>query len=752
MTGISYAGSGGTKHAGSLFVAGIVLSALTEAIASTALSLARNDIIGDIYATPDEFAWLDIGYTASKLVGFMAAAWLMTHINPRTLIIASTLIMGAACGIAAVTYQLHLLIALRIIQGLSGGILLVAGQSVIFLVYPHSCQPILQAVFAMGSVVAPATIAPALHGWLIDSQSWVWIFFSVVPVTLAAVGLLLSGDTPKRFLATRLPFDWTGFALVTVTFFCLTYVLNQGSRWRWFEEPCIVWITLIGAAALLALLGQQALARRRGLFDFTLFRSSDFAFAFIVSFVAGAALFGSAFLIPSFAVSVLAFTATDAGQLLLPSGVFFVAALLVAAFLVHACGAPPISTVPFGILMIMAAMWMLSGSTIESGPGDMMAAMLLRGFGLGFLFLSITLIAFSELSDQNRTAGIGLFNAGRQFGGLLGVAGLQTMIDYNAAANATVLGASVTAGTPAVGERLGAMSAILAAKGMDSVAAGRAAMGLLGRTLTGQSTVLAFDTAFAAIALLFVVAAPVLVSIKVAFALHAKRRAAQLSQTGPLCTNLAMKPHREINTVERSELHEDIVLSVSQVLARACDAPVDLDGILDRAGLSKEEVLRAFRSSDNLIVAIAEHKATLISQPLVTRARPSTIEDARETLNEFGRVAWKEYSTTLVGFIRMLMTEGASNPALKRRVHDAGQLAVVIELRKFLSTASERGIFSVTDAQLYAEQLLGMLREPLYQTLMLSPAPRQERAAADRVAASIESFIDGCSSSRNIIR
>ena len=57
----------------------------------------------------------------------------------------------------------------------------------------------------------------------------------------------------------------------------------------------------------------------------------DFCFAFIVSFVAGAALFGSAFLIPSFAVCVLAFRPTDAGLLLLPSGAFFVGTLLVAA-------------------------------------------------------------------------------------------------------------------------------------------------------------------------------------------------------------------------------------------------------------------------------------------------------------------------------------------------------------------------------------------------------------------------------------
>ena len=126
------------------------------------------------------------------------------------------------------------------------------------------------------------------------------------------------------------------------------------------------------------------------------------------SFVAGPALFGSAYLIPSFAVSVLAFTATDAGQLLLPSGVLFAGSLLAAAFLIQVVRVPPIATVPLGILMIMAAMWMLSGSTADSGSADMMPAILLRGFGLGFLFLSITLIDFGSLDPGRLAAGIGL--------------------------------------------------------------------------------------------------------------------------------------------------------------------------------------------------------------------------------------------------------------------------------------------------------------------------------------------------------
>lgn len=507
---------------GLLLFGGILIASLTEAIASTVLSLGRNDMLGDIHATPDEFAWLDVGYTTSKLIAFMASPWLMSRIEPRTLIVGATLVMGAASGIAAVTTHLNLLIAIRIVQGLSGGLLLVVGQGMIFLGYPRARQPILQALFAMGAVVAPATIAPAFQGLLLDCQSWTWIFLSVIPLALVAAGLLMLADTPASAAAANAPrpCDWIGLCLISAALFCLTYVLIQGARWDWFEEPRIRWLTIIGVTASVMFLVQQILIRDTGLLDLTLFASKDFSFAFIVSFVAGAALFGSAFLIPVFAVSALSFTPTDAGLLLLPSGGLFIGSLLIAAFVIQAHGAPPIATVPFGIVMVMMAMWMLSGSTSESGADDMMHAILLRGVGLGFLFLSITLIAFSDLSPRNLGAGIGLFNTGRQLGGLLGVAALQTLINHQVASNNVVLGTYVVAGNPAVIARLKTTTTMLSSKGLDAVDASHAAMTLLVRAVVRQSTVIAFDTAFIAIALLFVVAAPAVIAVKVGLSRH----------------------------------------------------------------------------------------------------------------------------------------------------------------------------------------------------------------------------------------
>lgn len=525
MTATVMAPGRAAGSAGSLLVAGLVLAALAEAIAGTALSLGRADIIGDIHATPDEFAWLDVGYVAMKFTGFMIAPWLLGRLGAHNTMLGATLVIGAACAAAAMTTSLDLLVALRSLQGLSGGLLLVVGQTILFQVYPRAQQPLIQAAYAMGAVVAPATLAPALQGWLVDSHSWLWIFLSVAPLSLAAAGFMLFAGGSAIPTADRRPFDPVGLVLLGASLFCLTYVFSQGSRWDWFEAPRIVWLTALGAAALVGFIGQQVLIGGKGLLDFSAFGSDDFTFAFIVSFVAGAALFGSAWLIPSFAVSVLAFTPTDAGLLLLPSGGLFVAALLLAAFLMKARRMPPIATAPLGILLTMLAMWMLSRSTHESGAGDMMAALLVRGAGLGFLFLSITLVAFGGLGRAALASGIGLFNTGRQLGGLIGVAALQTMISHDTAANQTALAAHVTAGAPAVSERLAATTSLLMAKGMDAAAAAPAAASLLGRAVGGQSTVIAFETAFNSLVLLFVFAAPVIIAVKIGLARSARARA-----------------------------------------------------------------------------------------------------------------------------------------------------------------------------------------------------------------------------------
>jgi DHA2 family multidrug resistance protein len=193
----------------------------------------------------------------------------------------------------------------------------------------------------------------------------------------------------------------------------------------------------------------------------------------------------------------------------------------------------------------------------------------------------------------------------------------------------------------------------------------------------------------------------------------------------------------------KQEARTGIVLAVRQALADPHDALAGIGPILARAGCDERNVELAFDDADALIVAIAEHQAGLLSQPLTAEARLSTVVDTRDILVAFGCLAWQEYATTLVGFVRMMIAEGTRNPQLKERVYEAGPASVTSSLRGFLSEASKSGILSISDAQLAAEYLMGMLREPLYQALMLNRLPNDE-PAAERVEASVARFIDGC--------
>jgi DHA2 family multidrug resistance protein len=200
----------------------------------------------------------------------------------------------------------------------------------------------------------------------------------------------------------------------------------------------------------------------------------------------------------------------------------------------------------------------------------------------------------------------------------------------------------------------------------------------------------------------------------------------------------------------RQDSRADIVSAISEALAHPGDASAGSNGIFERSGCSQDDIWSAFESVEDLVVAIAEHEAFVISQPLVRRGRPITLDDARDTLIAFGLVAWREYATTLVGFVRMMMAEGARNPTLKKRVYEAGLEIVTRRLREFLSEANERGVLPISDAQVCAEQLMGLLREPLYQALMLNPVANQKGTAPDRVKANIERFLHGCASVRGV--
>lgn len=497
--------------------AGLTVAVLMDALNGTIFTIARPQIMGNAAATPDEASWINLGYLMAKVAYLPAAAWLVDRLGETRAFLLSATLVVAASILCALPIGLDAFVAARIAQGAAGALLLVAAQTILFRLFPKTRQGLVQALYALGIVMAPTTLAPAVQGWLTDDFSWTWVFWLnlwLAPIALLCLAPFMS-YLPNTVRSDR-PFDWIGFGLFSLAMAALVYVLLEGPRWNWFDEAHITLWALIGGGALIAAIGWRMIGQSRSeMFDRTVFTDAHFAFGFFVSFVAGFALFGSAFLIPVFALNVLALPPMDAGLLLLPSSLAVGTGLLIAGGLITAKNLNPLKFIPFGIMLVMTAMWMLSWSNLESGAHDLWGGLLVRGLGLGFLFLAVTLITLNDLKSHRVASGVGLFNFGRQMGGLIGISFLSTYLDRQIALNRRVLIENINPASLPFQERQAALAEVLESRGLDPGLANEGAAAVIQSTIQSQVAALSFNEAFFSLVMLFVVAVPLILSFKI---------------------------------------------------------------------------------------------------------------------------------------------------------------------------------------------------------------------------------------------
>src|SRR3954449_7554757 len=88
---------------------------------------------------------------------------------------------------------------------------------------------------------------------------------------------------------------------------------------------------------------------------------------------------------------------------------------------------------------------MLSRVTGPASGGDILVPLLLRGRGLGLMFVPLTTLALAPLSPEELPQGAGLYNFFRQLGGSFGIAGIATLLTRYTAQFKAVLAEHVTA-------------------------------------------------------------------------------------------------------------------------------------------------------------------------------------------------------------------------------------------------------------------------------------------------------------------
>src|SRR5215475_12152846 len=135
-------------------VVGSTLGAFMAVLNILIVNASLADIQGAIGAGVDDGSWISTSYLVAEIVVIPLSGWLAQVFSIRIYLLTNAilfLIFSAACAFAQ---DLPQMIALRAVQGFSGGVLIPLAFTLIITLLPKAKQPIGLALFAVSATFA----------------------------------------------------------------------------------------------------------------------------------------------------------------------------------------------------------------------------------------------------------------------------------------------------------------------------------------------------------------------------------------------------------------------------------------------------------------------------------------------------------------------------------------------------------------------------------------------------------------------
>ena len=489
-----------------LIAIAVTLAAVLELIDTSIVNVAIPHMMGNLGATLDEIAWVSTGYIIANVIVIPMSGWLSAYFGRKRYLVGSITLFVVASFFCGAAHSLWGLVIWRVIQGIGGGALLSTAQSTLFEAFPPHEVGIGQAMFGVGVMVGP-TLGPTLGGWIVDNYDWPWIFYLNVPLGILAAVMtyIYVHDAEHQERAESI--DFAGILLLTLCVGSLQWMLERGERYDWFDSRFVTTLGLISITSFVLLLWRE-LTAKEPVINFRVLKSRQLAAGVSIAAVLGLALFGSIFVLPIFLQSLHGLTANQTGLVILPGAI---ASAVTMAFVGrNANRLDARATVTVGAALFFVAMWKLSRMTLESGPEETFWPLILRGVGLGLIFVPLTNASMAELKVRELAQGTGMFNLTRQLGGSLGIAIMATLLTRFTKESKQLLTEHVTTMDPLSLGRLDQIARGLVARGMNPLVAKQQALMVIDRQIGAQASVLAFSKIYVLSGIILLCSLPLL--------------------------------------------------------------------------------------------------------------------------------------------------------------------------------------------------------------------------------------------------
>ncbi len=483
----------------------VIAGALGALIASLDISIVNSalpTIQGEIGASGTEGTWISTGYLVSEVVMIPLAAWLTRVLGLRTLLLTCAglfTLFSMVCGSA---HDLPTMILGRVGQGFFGGALIPTAQTIVRTRLPPRQMPIGMTIFGLIVLLGPL-VGPVLGGWLTENVDWRWCFFLNIPIAIGLAVLLLVGLPHQRSHVDEvINADWLGIVGMTVGLSCMTVVLEEGQRDRWFESATIFGLTVASACGFVALAIAQVTAKRP-VIKLRLLLNRSYASVILIVTVIGMVLYGILYVLPQFLSLIAGYNAQQSGQILFLSGV---PAFLMMPFLPLMLGKANMKVmVVLGIACFAASCFIDIDLTADSTGHDFVLSQLLRGFGQILAFMPLNQASVGAVGREDAADASGLYNMARNLGGSLGLALLGVFIDRRTGSHYDAITATVSANSTLAQERISQQAASFTAASGDAAQGQLQALSGLSATISRQSLVITYSECFwvLGVALLF---------------------------------------------------------------------------------------------------------------------------------------------------------------------------------------------------------------------------------------------------------
>ncbi|EIP99606.1 drug resistance transporter, EmrB/QacA subfamily [Opitutaceae bacterium TAV1] len=480
-----------------------VLMALGQFMALLDIQIVASsvaEISAGLGAAPDEASWIQTAYLMAEIVMIPLSGVLSRALSTRwlfTLSAAGFTLTSLGCGLAT---NIGTMIVMRAIQGFLGGAMIPTVFATGFALFRGPRQAIISAVLGMSGALAP-TIGPTLGGWITETWSWHWLFFvNIVPgvIITGTIPFLARVDEANPSLIRK--FDLAGLGLMAVSLASLEYVLEEGYRWGWFDDPDI------RALAVLCLVSGglfvwRSLRHAHPVVDFRALRDRTFAIATLFIFITGFGLFGAVYVLPLFLARIAGFNALQIGQAVFSAGL---AMVLAAPFVSRLSRrADPRLLIAAGLGLFAFSLWKMTPLTSAWTGRELFWPQFLRGSAMLLCIVPATSMALGSVPPERLKMASALFNTLRNLGGAVGIACVNTWLNSRTNLHWLRLNENLQTGSAGVGDWLAQVGGDLQMAAADPALAGERALGMLARLVRREAVTLAFADVLWLMACLF---------------------------------------------------------------------------------------------------------------------------------------------------------------------------------------------------------------------------------------------------------